>query len=204
MGAALAPIGRATTVPKEIYASPKLHVSLKFRFRADAITLCHPALGECGILDKKTANTLIELIKDDLSLEFEALPDHDLLPPSSQRRMPIFTLPLQINVYGPFASSDRVASALSEAQVFLQEPIKVHPLSAYRNPHFLSWDAHIETPQLRQVCLPPSVDMLAQVHEILHQSNDIRSSDLPHQDCRINTVLHESVSQLTPPEIDHY
>lgn len=196
MGANLAPIGRATTVPKELYSAPDSHLPLKLRFRADAFTICHPELGECGVLDKGTANTLTELIKDDLALQFEALPDLDSFTLSCQRRKPIFILPLEINIYGPFASMDKVASALSEAKVFLQEPTRAHPSSAYSNPHFLSWDNRRETPQLRQLCLLPSVDMRARVHEILHQSNDKHFLDLPRQDCRISTPLHEFVFRL--------
>ena len=192
MGAKLAPLGRAT-IPNELYSPPNL--PLKLRLRADAITLCHPGLGECGVLDKGTANILTELIKNDLSLQFEALADPDSFTLAGQRRKRIQILPLEINIYGPFASIDKVASTLSDAKIFLQEPTRNHLSSAYSNPHFLAWDNRRETPQLRQICLPPSVDMLAQVHEILHQSNDTKSLDLPHQDCRISTLLHESVSR---------
>ena len=196
MGANLAPIGRATTIPQGLYSAPKLNLPLKLRLRADAFTICHPELGECGVLDKRSANILTTLIKDDPALQFEALPDLDSSTLSSQRRKPMSILPLEINVYGPFASMDKVATALSEAKVFLQEPTRVHPSSAYSNPHFLSWDNRRDTPQLRQTCVLPLVDMRARVHEILHQSNDPIFLDLPRQDCRISTVLHKSVFRL--------
>lgn len=132
------------------------------------------------------------LIEENHSLEFEAFVDPEQFQGSWRRIKPISILPLCINIYGSISSMEKVASALSEKGVFLQEPIHVNPRSTYHNPHFLSWDANLKTPQLRQ-CLPRLADIEAGVQEILDPSNTIKVSDLPCQDGKISTVLHKSV-----------
>lgn len=179
-------------IPKELSTSPNPPVALSFRFRADAITILLPTREECGVLDSRTACVLTLLVKETPSLKFEAFVDPDQLQGSWRRTKPGAILPLCINVYGSMSSMDKVASALSEEGVFLQEPIHVNPTSTYHNPHFLSWDDDFGTPQLRQ-CLTPLGDIEAGLQEILDPSNTVKVSEWPRQDGRILTTLHKSV-----------
>ena len=78
------------------------------------------------------------LIKENPSLEFEAFVDQDQWQGTWQSTKPISIIPLCITFYGSEYAIDKVASALSENGVFLQEPVRVKPKSAYYNPHFLS------------------------------------------------------------------
>lgn len=191
----MGPLGRST-LPRDL----DLRVPLQLRMRADAITLSAPTFEEIGVLDLKTACVLTTLIKDNPLLEFEAFADKDQLRQTSPKKKAIEILPLCINVYGSIADSDKVASTLSDIKVFLQEPIYVHPSSAYHNPHFLDFD-HTVTPRFLDFSFPSSLDFAAEVDAILVQSDAVRVSALIGQDRRIQTKLHEYVlSYLTSEE----
>ena len=165
-------------------------MALQLRFRADAVTLLLPTLEECGVLDSKTAHILILLLKDHRSLEFEAYLDQEQTqgPYSGNKHSSV--LPLSINVYGPRTSLENVATALSEARVFFQEPRNFHPASTYHNPHFLSWDDDLQTPRTLQLNHTPEIDLTAEICKILDQSPPETVVDWPLQDCRIRTTLH--------------
>lgn len=164
--------------------------SFRLRVRADAITLLLSSLSEeeCGILDSRTARVLTILLRENSGLNFEAFLDPDKQLDSDRRRQPLPVLPLTINIYGPTASLDSVSSVLSEAKVFLQEPTNLHPSYSYRNPHYLSWDEDVETPQFRPRFLSAAIDV-AKIYEILDQPNLVQVSHELHQDSRIKTVL---------------
>lgn len=162
----------------------------RLRLRADAITILLPSLSEeeCGILDSKSTRVLTTLLKENSGLYFEAFLDPDKLVNSDRRRQPLPVLPLTINIYGPASSLDSVSSVLSEAKVFLQEPTNLHPTFSYRNPHYLSWDEDVETPQLRQLSLLSTIDV-GEIYEILDQPNSVQVSSGLRQDSRIKTIL---------------
>ena len=166
-----------------------LSVPLQLRIRADAITLIVPTLEEIGVLDLKTASVLKPLIKDNPLLEFEVFADHDQLQRTRLGKKASKIIPLCIYIYGPITCSNYVASALSEARVFLQEPIYIRPASTYHNPHFLHFD-DIVTPRFLFVS-PHSLNFAAEIDAILEQS-DVR--DVPilvEQDSRVQTKLHK-------------
>ena len=180
----MAPLGRSTL--KKGFDPSTI---LQPRVRADAITLLLPTSEEIGVLDLKTARMLTTLIKDDPRLSVEAFVDQDRLQQGSPEEKSIRMLPLCMNVYGPSECSDRVALILSEARVFLQEPICMNTASTYHNPHFLHFDDSA-TPRFLDLSISIPRDFAAEVDAILEHS-DI--SSLPtevEQDQRIRTKLH--------------
>lgn len=181
-------MGRSSAIPRKLWSETT--AAFRLRVRADAITLLLPSLSEeeCGILDSKTAGVLTTLLRENSGLYFEAFLDRDQRIDSGRTRQPLPVLPLTINIYGPAASLDSVSSILSEAKVFLQEPTNLHPSSSYRNPHYLSWDEDVETPQFQPLSLLTAIDV-AEIYEILDQPNLVQVSHELHQDSRIKTVL---------------
>lgn len=194
--AKLKPLGRRI-IPKSIWATEVPPIGFRIRFRTDAVTALLPTLEEFGVLDCRTALILTTLIKDNPTLQFEAFPDLDQSPQPTRKQEITSVLPLTINVYGPTASLDKVAFALSGENIFLQEPTHFHPTSTYHNPHFLSWEDDMMTPQLKRQCLPNSVNLAAEVETILEQSSIITFSTYTGQDYRIRTSLHEFVLPCT-------
>lgn len=101
---------------------------------------------EFGVLDVKITNALRVLMINCPFLDFEAFIDQE----NSSQNIKSSGIPVTINVYGSAASSHEVASTLSEANIFLQEPFYTRPGSTYFNPQFLSWDNDMITPRLRE------------------------------------------------------
>ena len=165
-------------------------ITLQLRIRADAITLLSPTFEEIGLLDLKTAGVLTTLLEDNPRLHFEAFIDEDRLQQTSLEKRSTKIFPLSIVIYGPTECSDTVASALSEAKVFLQEPIRMDPASTYHNPHFLHFDDTV-TPRFLCLSLAPSLDFAAEVDAILEHSDASSLPTLVGQDGRIQTKLHK-------------
>lgn len=147
------------------------------------MTLLRPNSQEFGVLDSKIARVLKSLISESPSLQFDVFLDQEQV----QRSRETSILPLSITVYGPAASLEKVAFALSNEKIFLQEPTQFHSSSIYYNPHFLSWDDEERTPQLRR----PLKDVEAEVQEILNPSRTVTVPPWLRQDGRIRTTLRK-------------
>ena len=133
---------------------------------------------------------LTTLIEDNPPLDFEAFLDQDRLQQRNLEGKSTKVFPLSIVTYGPTKCLDKVASALSEARVFLQEPIRMDPASTYYNPHFLHFDDTV-TPRFLSLSLVPSLDFAAEVDAILEHSDTSSLPTIVEQDWRIQTKLHK-------------
>lgn len=167
-------------------------VTLGLRFRHDSVTVILHASEEIGVLDSKTAAVLKSLKDIAPTITIELFLNHDEAQDCSgwQAKKSASVRPLQIQIYGPEEYNNEVGSALSDAGMYLQEPVLLDRGVVYRNPHFLSWDDDLETPLLNTARHDPKAAFTAKVEAIMDSSN----LHLPYhvdQDPRIFTTLRK-------------
>ena len=181
---------------KKQITSSKDPVAIALRFRSDATTLLEPSTSEeMGTLDDKTTGHLKRLKVIVPSIKIEAYVDReeDETGCGTQGKKDSSVMPLQLNVYGPDQHFSKVGCFLSDAGMFLQEPV-VLPLgiSSYRNPHFLSWDDISSTPQLLASNEVSPLDFGKEVEAIINSTNAVPQPCHFQQDPRIRTELKGS------------
>ena len=168
-------------------------VALALRFRSDATTLLEPYTSEeMGTLDDKITGQLKRLKVIVPSIKIEAYVDReeDETGCGTQGKKDSSVMPLQLNVYGPDQHFSKVGCFLSDAGMFLQEPVFLPSRDfSYRNPHYLSWDDIPRTPQLLSSNKVSPFDFGMEIEAII---NDTHTSPQPchfQQDPRIKTEL---------------
>ena len=178
---------------KKQITSTKQPIALALRFRSDATTLIEPATSEeIGTLDAKSAALLKKLKEIVPSIKIEAYVDReeDETSCGTQGTKNTSVLPLQLNIYAPDKSLTEVGCLLSDAGMFLQEPVFLPPeILSYRNPHFLSWDDTSRTPQLFAPNEVGPFDFGMEVEAIINSTNAIPQPCHFQQDPRIMTEL---------------
>ena len=178
---------------KKQITSTKDPVALTLRFRSDATTLLEPSTSEeMGILDDKSTAQLKRLKGIVPSIKIEAYVDReeDETGCGTQGKKYSSVMPLQLNVYGPEQQFSEVGCFLSDARMFLQEPVVLPPgILSYRNPHFLSWDDISRTPQLLASNEISPLDFGMEVEAIINSTNAILQPCHFQQDPRIRTEL---------------
>ncbi len=178
---------------KKQITSTKDPVALALRFRSDATTLLEPSTSEeMGTLDDKTTAQLKRLKMIVPSIKIEAFLDReeDARGCGTQGKKISSVMPLQLNIYGPDQHFSEVGCFLSDAGMFLQEPVFLHPgIFSYRNPHFLSWDDISRTPQLLTSNEVSPFDFGLEVEAIINSKNDVPQPCHFQQDPRIRTEL---------------
>ena len=179
---------------KKQITSTKDPVALALRFRSDAITLLEPSTSEeMGTLDDKSTAQLKRLKGIVPSIKIEAYVDReeDETGCGTQGKRNLSVMPLQLNVYGPDQHFSEVGCFLSNAGMFLQEPVFLPPgILSYRNPHFLSWDdENSRTPQLLASNEISPLDFGTEVEAIMNSTNAVLQPCHFQQDPRIRTEL---------------
>ena len=178
---------------KKQITSTKHPVAFFLRFRSDATTLLEPATSEeVGTLDAKSTARLKKLKEIVPSIIIEAYVDReeDEMGCGTHGMKNSSVLPLQLNVYGSDKNISEVGCFLSEAGMFLQEPIFLPPgILSYRNPHFLSWDDISRTPQLLASNEVSPLDFGTEVEAIINSTNAVPQPCHFQQDPRIRTEL---------------
>lgn len=178
---------------KKQITSTKHPVAFALRFRSDATTLLEPATSEeVGALDEKSTTQLKRLKGIVPSIRIEAYIDReeDETGCGTQGKENSSVLSLQLNIYGPDENFSEVGCFLSDAGMFLQEPVFL-PLGilSYRNPHFLSWDDTSRTPQLLASNEVSPFDFGMEVEAIVNSTNAVPQPCHFQQDPRIKTEL---------------
>ena len=178
---------------KKQITSSKDPVALALRFRSDATTLIVPSTSEeIGTLDDKTTCQLKRLKKIVPSVKVEAYVDRaeDEAGCGKQGKKDSSVMPLQLNVYGLDQHLSKVGCFLSDAGMFLQEPVFLPSRDfPYRNPHFLSWDSISRTPQLLGSNEVSPFDFGAEIEAIINDTRTIPQLSHFQQDPRIRTEL---------------
>lgn len=171
-------------------------VPLALRFRSDATTLLEPTTSEeMGTLDDNISAQLKRLKVDFPLIKIEAYVDHEKHETGcgTQGKKSCTVMPLQLNIYGPDQYLSEVGSFLSNAEMFLQEPVFLpRGFSSYRNPHFLTWDDIPSTPQLLTSNEVSPFDFGMEVEAILNSTNAVPQTCHFQQDRRIRTELKGS------------
>ena len=178
---------------KKQITSSKDPVALALRFRSDATTLLEPSTSEeMGTLDDKTTGQLKRLKVIVPSIKIEAYVDReeDETGCGTHGKKDSSVMPLQLNVYGPDQQFSKVGCFLSDAGMFLQEPVFL-PLRdfTYRNPHYLSWDDIPRTPQLLSSNEVSPFDFGMEIEAIINDTHTIPQPCHFQQDPRIKTEL---------------
>ena len=178
---------------KKQITSIKHPVAFSLLFRSDATTLLESATSEeLGILDAKSTAQLKKLKEVVPSIKIEAYVDRedDETGYGTHGIKNSSVLPLQLNIYGSDEDFNEVGRFLSEAGMFLQEPVFLPPgILSYRNPHFLSWDDISRTPQLLASNEVSPFDFGMEVEAILNSTNAVPQPCHFQQDPRIRTEL---------------
>ena len=148
---------------------------------------------EVGVLDSRMAATLrkLKLAVPSITLELSVYCEEDQEIYRRQGRKPVSDLPVNIMVYGDNQACEQTGLTLSHAGMYLQEPIDhVHGMQ-YRNPHFLSLDASLETPLLACASHTPEDQFAAKIGTIFETTAS--SIPLPpvEPDARISTMLRQ-------------
>ena len=181
---------------KKQILSTKDPVALALRFRSDATTLLEPSTSEeMGTLDGKSTAQLKRLKEIVPSIKIEAYVDReeDETGCGIQGNKYPSIMPLQLNVYGPDEHFSEVGRFLSDAGMFLQEPVFLPPGTlSYRNPHFLSWDDISRTPRLLASNEVSQLDFGMEVEAIINSTNAVPQACHYQQDPRIRTELKGS------------
>ena len=145
-----------------------------------------------GTLDGKSTTQLKRLKEIVPSIKIEAYVDReeDETACGTQGAKNTSVLPLQLNVYGPDKDFSKVGCFLSDAGMFLQEPVFLPPgILSYRNPHFLSWDDTSRTPQLLAPNEVSPFDFGMEVEAIINSTDAVPQPCYFQQDPRIRTEL---------------
>ena len=145
-----------------------------------------------GTLDAKSTAQLKKLKEIVPSIKIEAYVDReeDETGCGTDGMQNSSVLPLQLNVYGSDSNFSEVGCFLSDAGMFLQEPVSLPPgIFSYRNPHFLSWDDISRTPQLLASNEVSPFDFGMEVEAIINSTNAVRQPCHFQQDPRIRTEL---------------
>ena len=190
---------------KKQITSTKHPVAFALRFRSDATTLLEPATSEeVGTLDAKYTTQLKKLKEIVPSIKIEAYVDReeDETGCGTHGIRNSSVLPLQFNVYGSDKNFSEVGCFLSEAGMFLQEPVSLPPgILSYRNPHFLSWDDISWTPQLLASDEVSPFDFGMEVEAIINSTNVVPQPCHFQQDPRIRTEL-KRLDLIESTEVD--
>lgn len=170
---------------------------LKLRVRQDATTILYSA-EEIGVLDHRMAAALKTLRDFAPAVTFELFVGHEDGQDSCGRqgKKPASIHPLRIMIYGSDQYHDAVGSIMSDAGMYLQEPVCLREGSKYRNPHFFSWKNELETPLLLAAGIDPRASFAMEIGAILESTPEINlsPSDIK-QDSRILTRLRQYVIQ---------
>ena len=181
---------------KKQITSSKDPVALALRFRSEATTLLEPSTSEeMGTLDDKTTGQLkrLKLIVPSIKIEAYVDREEDETGCGTQGKKSPFVMPLQLNLYGPDQHFSKVGCFLSDAGMFLQEPV-FFPWRdfSYRNPHFLSWDGTSRTPQLLISNEVSPFDFGMEIEAIINDTHAVPQPCHFQQDPRIKTELQGS------------
>lgn len=181
---------------KKQITSSKDPVALALRFRSDAITLLEPFTSEeMGTLDDKTSGQLKRLKVIVPSIRIDAYVDReeDEIGCGTQGKKNSSVMPLQLNVYGPDQHFSKVGCFLSDAGMFLQEPVFLPSTDfSYRNPHFLSWYDTSRTPQLLSSNEVNPFEFGMEIEAIINATHAVPQPYPFQQDPRIRTKLQGS------------
>ena len=175
--------------------APPAHIALGIRFwRANAVTVLSPKSEEIGVLDVKTATALRQLRKVSGAIRFSLFLSGkgDERHQTVKKKLPTAMFPLDINIYGAPRNLNEVGETLSEAGLFLQEPVFLDPGVVYQNPHFLSWDEETTTPRIEKREVLSGNDFANIIEETMNCSNAILHPLIFSQDRRIMTPLKRS------------
>lgn len=168
-------------------------VALALRFRSDATTLLEPSTSEeMGTLDDKTTGQLKRLKVIVPSIKIEAYVDReeDETGCGTHGKKDSSVMPLQLNLYGPDQQFSKVGYFLSDAGMFLQEPVFLPSRDfSYRNPHYLSWDDIPRTPRLLGSNEVSPFDFGMEIEAIINDTHTIPQPCHFQQDPRIKTEL---------------
>lgn len=172
--------------------APPKHIALAIRScRADSMTVLSPNFEEIGVLDMKTATTLMLLKKVSEFMRFSLFLGNagDVKSQNLKERQPKIIFPLEINVYGPSQNLTEVGEVLSGAGMFLQEPNSLDHGIIYQNPHFLSWDDETTTIFLSRQEEISGQDFAKSIEEAMNCSNATLHPPRFVQDRRVMTRL---------------
>ena len=166
-------------------------MELRFRFRHDATTVLLDSSEEIGVLNPKTAMAMSDLRTAAPAVKFKPFlsrkEDNDTCDRQSTESSSI--LPIDIEVYGSKRYYNEVGSILSDAGMYLQEPIPFRSEMPYCNPHFFSWDENMNTPLIAQDTEDEKVDFAKRLEAIFDSSASISQDPPLAQDTRISTKL---------------
>lgn len=166
-------------------------IALQLRFRSDAISVLLDFQREIALLDKKMA-AVLRLLKETVPatiLKVFLGNEGGQENCDSFGEKPALGLPLEIEVYGLDESYSTVGSILSNASMYLQEPVTLDQGVVYRNPHFLSWDESGATPQLNTLGHNIEADFERTIEAILESPSPVLVTPDLEQDARILTQL---------------
>lgn len=143
---------------------------------------------EVAVLDVRHGLVLNTLRAASVSLRLELLVSGDLAvyPHNGSTRN---EFKAEINVYGNSNDMAIVASLLSDAGIYLQEPEQLAPAANYRNPHVLLWDNQDVTPRFQRALLSLEASFENAVERILDEPKEASSHTCFLQDSRISSVL---------------
>ena len=155
------------------------------------MTTLSPNSEEVGVLDKKMATVLMLLKKVSGTIKFSLFLRNEggQMGLTFKERWCKNIFSLEIIIQGPVQNLEEVGKILSDAGMFLQEPLFLEPCVIYRNPHFLSWDERTATPLLSRLEEPSTNDISDSIAEIMHCSKPALDPPNFVQDRRILTVL---------------
>lgn len=155
------------------------------------MTVLSPNSEEIGVFDKKTATVLTLLKKVSGTIRFSLFlgNEEDVKRYDSEEKRTKAVLPLEINIYGPLQNLEEIGKVLSDAGMFLQEPIFLGQGIVYRNPHFLSWGEETTTPLLARPEELPESKFRNRIEEVMSSSVALLHPPMFIQDRRITTPL---------------
>lgn len=173
-------------------------IALQLRFRHDCISVLLDAHGEIAVLDKKMA-AVLRLLKETVTGTIlkvflgngRGRDDRD-----SAGKRSTLGLPLEIEVHGLDKDYSKIGSTLSNASMYLQEPVILDQGVTYRNPHFLSWDENGVTPQLNTSGRDIETDFETAIEAILESPNPVLVAPDLEQDARISTQLRRLLNLI--------
>lgn len=147
--------------------------------------------GEIALLDKKMVGVLRSLkeVAPHTTCKVSLGTDEEQGDPEVAGMEPASGLPLEIEIHGPGDRSSEIGALLSDAGMYLQEPVVLDQGVIYCNPHFLSWDEHSATPQLIASEDGTEVDFESRIKAILDSPSPVLEDPDLEQDPHILTQL---------------
>ncbi|KAL9043377.1 MAG: hypothetical protein Q9214_003433 [Letrouitia sp. 1 TL-2023] len=137
----------SSTYPKYLKSTLDDRVALDLRFRHDCVTVLLGGHEEIGTLNKGMATALRSLKENAPEIVYKVFISHDKEQNNSNEDVAV-GVPLEIAVQGLDRHYQEVGLILSNARLFLQDPMVFDQEIAYHNPHILCWDESDTTPQL--------------------------------------------------------